>query len=106
MAAPWRVEVDEEEAGGANRRVEVAVVQLQHPPVPGDLELLRLPSAARVRPASRRRQHDDEEEEEDDDNDGWQRRLAHRRRRGLAALLTSASVRFDLFSHRSCAICM
>ena len=33
MAAPWRVEVDEEEIDGAEGRLEVAVVQVYHLPV-------------------------------------------------------------------------
>jgi hypothetical protein len=46
VAAPGGVEVNEEEIGGAHRRVKVALVQLQHSPVTGDLEFLRLPAAA------------------------------------------------------------
>jgi len=33
VAAPWGVEVDEEEVDGAQRRLEVALVEVDHPPV-------------------------------------------------------------------------
>lgn len=46
VTAPGSVEVDEEELGGAHRRLEVALVKLQHAPVPRDLELRRLASAS------------------------------------------------------------
>lgn len=37
MTAPWGVEVDEEEVDGAQRRLEVALVQVDHPPVAREL---------------------------------------------------------------------
>ena len=37
MAAPWRVKVDEEVVDGAQRRLEVAVVQVYHLPVAREL---------------------------------------------------------------------
>lgn len=63
MAAPGGVEVDEEEVGGAHSRLEVAAIQLQHAPVPRDLELCRLPFAIAAGYAALWPQ---KEEEEDD----------------------------------------
>lgn len=37
MTAPWGVEVDEEEVHGAQRRLEIALVQVDHPPVAREL---------------------------------------------------------------------
>ena len=59
VAAPGGVEVHEEEINGGDRRLKVALVQLHHAPVPGDLEPRGLPFAARQ--ASR--QHKSESDE-------------------------------------------
>jgi hypothetical protein len=62
VAAPGSIEVDEEELGGAHRRLEVALVKLQHAPVPRYLELRRLPSASDTGDAALRPQTEYEEE--------------------------------------------
>lgn len=58
VAAPGRVEIDEEEVDGAQRRLKVALVQLYHPPVAREL----LPGSSH-RDDERREEEEDEVEE-------------------------------------------